>query len=139
MHRMRVITRQKISDDSAFPNISLRCVFSPNIERGRENIIATLLALLSPTLWTALQYAFQESLLLSILDTHLPSMRTVRTSALIKLVALKQAAREARLGGEPVHTTEDFSSDVLQQEIFTPFKYAPWPSQAVNISSLNGS
>lgn len=56
------------------------------------------------------------------LDNHLPNMRTVRTSALIKFVALKQAAREARLGGEPVQTTEDFSSDVLQQEIFTPFR-----------------
>lgn len=56
---------------------------------------------------------------------HLPSIRTVRTSALIKLVPLKHAASEARFGGDPVHTTADFSSDVLQHEILFPFKNAP--------------
>jgi hypothetical protein len=86
-----------------------------------------------------LRYTCRKVTVISVLDAHLPNMRTVRTSWLIKFVALRQAALEARLGGEPVQTTEDFSSDVLQQEIFAPFKYAPWPSQAVNISSLNGS
>lgn len=81
----------------------------------------------------------EEMTFSSDLCAYLPNIRMVRTSPLNKFVALKHAARESRLGGEPVQTTEDSNLGVLQQEIFTPFKKAPCPSQAVNISSRNGS
>lgn len=46
---------------------------------------------------------------------YLPSVRTVRTSALISTVALKHAAKDAKLGGDPVHITADDISGIPQQ------------------------
>ena len=46
---------------------------------------------------------------------YLPSIRTVRTSALINIVALKHAASDAKLGGDPVVTTDEAIVGVAQQ------------------------
>ena len=46
---------------------------------------------------------------------YLPSIRTVRTSALINIVALKHAASDAKLGGDPVVTTDEAIVGVVQQ------------------------
>jgi uncharacterized protein YcsI (UPF0317 family) len=53
---------------------------------------------------------------------YLPSIRTVRTSALINIVALKHAASDAKLGGDPVVTTDEAIVGVAQQWILFPFK-----------------